>query len=372
MKNKTKIPNKKQERNSSSRKSITIAHIISVFSTAILCAMVYVGLSTFEAIEGSASILITIIGACLLFVILFLLVHSKSADNNFKAWRVAEVVCLGFYLVVIALSLKPVSNCVTLYANRDTLVEAVNSDISKISTLIKDFQAAEKEYITEFSRLKNFVEGGKNSRLSKLAADKSMENFLVANNMIISSYSNKACKYIGVGSKPLHEVVNERMNSLTEDVNYIRVDGVAYYGSDRLWSKKLNTIIANISSFNVLKFGSIKDDINNLTNHVPEKLNALATHLSNNKYFKFVKVNKNKKNMCRLVYPLQRDDINYKLEDMQFSKTLEEILKGYSPLGIGLAVVLHLFILCCYIFAERSRKLSIKQQRDGGFGRPIM
>lgn len=353
------MSNKTQQGNE--KKSISIAHIISIFGIGIVAVMLYIGLSTMEDITTSIAIILACVGLIALCVLLFILRHAKTVDNSFKAWKKAEwVICVG-YVIIASASYFPISRTFLLYHHKEELKTVAEVDCNKIDSLITTYKAQEREKLTPLESLKTKVNTDKS--LKAILPHASIFNYFKTLDPTISN--NKSCRTLGLPS-----LVQNQLNRLDEVISDIRSTGSdgRMRSYNNLWSSQIAANRTAMAQFNVLEIGRVKMSIDKLTTEVPEELNKVAAELAENHY---ISLNKHKGKTI-LKQPVENSE--YTLGELNFVSTMNAIMKGNSTRSIGLAIVftilLHIVVLCCYIVAPRSRKLDIKQANIN-YGTPI-
>lgn len=291
------------------------------------------------------------------------MIHAKGVDHGFKAWHRAEIVGAVVYVLLAVATVWPVSRTAVMFANRTNLQTVANADCDTLKALLNRFDKQEKEKLKGIEDLKTRVTNS-SKKIKDMDSGETWVPYFRHNAGDQITRETK-CSDLGATMAEVEQGILDDIRNIPSINDGRRLQDTL----NRKWTSKINEIRAVINNYNLFKLGYAKKEIDELAQQVPEKLNVLAADLAANNYIVLEKVVKKNRTRFKIVRPVEPNV--YSLGDMKFVSTMDNYLSKLSVGGVIMTIIIHILSLCCYLVAPRSRKLDIKTQKSGGFGRPL-
>ena len=299
---------------------VTIANIVTILGLVALTFFVFCGqaLQNFENNMGT-NVIVALVFVLLSLFVLWLAVHAKSVENNFRPWRIVETFALLLFFAVSLFTGTTMMKFFVVNENMVTLKETASNDIFQIKELITDFGVQEHE------RLRNNIEGYTNATKSGTELDFETKKYIQA---------------IGTGDT-LSVVMNNKINVIADASPRAK-------GYKKTWDKEISELEEVIANWNLLKLPDAVKRIEVLSEEVNQKL----TMYSKNYDFKLIELENG-------VYVLKGSDPHEYKYEVEFP-ALVRSTSGFSITGLLVIILIDILVLASYIFAYRSRKVAPK------------
>ena len=299
---------------------VTIANIVTILGLVTLTFFVFCGqaLQNFENNMGT-NVIVALVFVLLALFVLWLAVHAKSVENNFRPWRIVETFALLLFFAVSLFTGTTMMKFFVVNENMVTLKETASNDISQIKKLIADFGEQEHE------RLENNISGYKNAKESGTE---------------LNFQTKKYIQEINIDS--LNTVMNNKINVIA-DVS------PGAKGYKKTWDKEISELEEVIANWNLLKLPDAVKRIEVLSEEVNQKL----TLYSENYDFKIIETNLSDE---FTITDSPKNEYKYEVE----FPALVRSASGFSITGLLVIILIDILVLASYIFAYRSRKVAPK------------
>lgn len=318
----------KQKEKKQSSGGVSLANLISIVGLVALGVFLYLGKAYSDGNKGMS--LLFAIGLSALFAcLLWLMIHAKGVDNDFKKWRFVEYTSLGMYVIVAIFSCSIISHFFSVNSQADALKIAANTDIEEIYTIVKDFHEREKE------ALNITVVGMRNAVNMRdfSANDRNLKDFFSENSITPDIESIKTFR----------ELWESRIEKITrEGKNYREV-----------WLKRLDIIKNQVNGWSVMEIPDAIRDIEEL-GEIPTTLNLISSSLP------FPAIER-MGNGYQIAYQYTGNTYTVTLSFPEKVKNIND----FSLIGIILALIIHVLTLFNYVVAYRSSRVPVIIRKKG-------
>lgn len=299
---------------------ITIANLISLLGLGTLLLFFFCGYSLMCPDQNLGLKIIASVGTTLfMFFLLWLMIHAKEVENNFKIWLVVEVITSVMYVISACVIGFVIMHFFVVNDNVQTLQNVAKADVASIEQEIKHFLSNENERLNVTALgLSNVIDS---TRCDELLSD-----------------------YIKKGNKGKH--IRKWQDLKSEEIDHVEVDGVEY---KKTWENEIIKINSTIDKWNIFLLSDAAYRIYTLAENVNVKLTRASNNLDlypietylkyGKKYYKLGKSNPNEYNV----------KVNFTTELKQTG--------GFSFTGALIIILMNVLILFSYIFAWRTKKV---------------
>lgn len=305
---------------------VTIANIVTMLGLVALALFVFCGhaLQNFENNMGT-NIIVSLAFVLGVLFVLWLMIHAKKVENNFGPWRIVEVGAIVLFLGASYFTGTKMMKYFVINDKMETLKEVALEDVQGLSDLIEDFVNNEKY----------------NLNISK-------DDFKNAKNDKYNSKSDDVDDYLssirGDGTNYFNEKMANKVNAIEEN------KGESSKAYRETWESEIKEIEETIADWNLIMLPDAVKHLEVLSKDMNEKLSEIAKGYD----FKQVKYN-DEENIYEIEYFYPK---TYEYE-VKFPAMVKEA-EGFSPVGLGIIILIDILILASYIFAYRSRKVAPK------------
>lgn len=123
---------------------ITIANLISVIGFVAFVILTFLGYYMLEKGNLFNAILLCIINSIVVLLLIYFMIHAKTAKNDSKKWFITEMVCLVIYIGFISIwGAKPIFHTASVMLNEDELAKAVENDRKEITKIFTEYETEE-------------------------------------------------------------------------------------------------------------------------------------------------------------------------------------------------------------------------------------
>lgn len=304
---------------------VTIANIVTILGLVALTFFVFCGqaLQNFENNMGT-NVIAALAFVLLALFVLWLAVHAKSVENNFRPWRIVETFALLLFFAVSFFTGTKMMKFFVINENMVTLKETASNDISQLSSLIKNFKKNEKE------RLEINLQGYETAAAGYQQMTREVEDYV------------KKINYECGGE----DYFSKKMMRKIENIADVP-DGAKSY--NKTWDKEISELEEVIANWNLLKLPDAVKRLEVLSEEVNQKL----TSYSENYDFKIIETNLSDE---LTITDSPKNEYEYEVEfPAQVRST-----SGFSITGLLVIILIDILVLASYIFAYRSRKVAPK------------
>lgn len=313
---------------------VTIANIVTMLGLVALTFFVFCG----QALQNYENNMGTNIIVALAFVlgtsfVLWLMIHAKTVENNFRNWRIVEVFAILLFFAVSFFSATRMMKFFVINEKMETLKEAALEDVNKLNTLMNDFQVKE-------NRRLQLCETGYETALSG--------NYTISRE--INSYKNHVDS--NGGAEEYFEKLNRKILKIEENGS-----AKAYKA---VWDKEIKELEETIVNWNLVLLPQAVKQLEVLSREINENLTKVSADYG---FKEFVDCNDGSldiKDSESCVY-------KYNVEFPSMVKDSE----GFSAMGLLVIIFIYILVLASYIFAYRSRKVAPKSKGTFLGGAPL-
>lgn len=300
--------------------NVTIANFISVLGFVALAFLFFCGHSLSNPGENIGINIIVSGGATLLVAfILWLMVHAKEVENNFRNWLIVEILSVVAFVGTACWTGYEMMHFFVVNDNMSDLKKLSENDIDEIEEEINTYVAQENERL-------NVTLIGLRDAVKANRYDSSVSDYISENKI------SDIDKWKELKSEEISEVEHERL---------------AYR---KAWEREIGELRAVIKNWNMFFLPDAAARINKLADNVSKTLTSASSALK----LCIVETQLNPKG--EKFYTLGESKVNEYGVKASFPKELEKI-SGFSVLGIFVILLVNVLILFNYIFAYRSKKV---------------
>lgn len=299
---------------------ITIANFISALGLLALLVFFFCGYSLKNPDQNMGLNIMASLGTTLfIFFLLWLMIHAKEVENNFKNWFVVEVVTSVVYVISACVSGYVIMHFFAVNDNVEDLQNDAKADVANIEQEIDFFLSKEKERL-EVTAL------GLNDAINSNRCDQSLT------------------EYFKKGNKG--DNISKWQNLKLEEIDNLETDGKKYKES---WENEIEEINSIINKWKIYLLSNAAYRINKLAEKVSDELTSASTNLD----------------LCPVETYLQYGKKYYKLGEsaphkykvnVNFSTSLKNA-SGFSFSGFLVVLLVNVLVLFSYIFAWRTKKV---------------
>ena len=303
---------------------VTIANIVTILGLVALTFFVFCGqaLQNFENNMGT-NVIVALVFVLLALFVLWLAVHAKSVENNFRPWRIVETFALLLFFAVSLFTGTTMMKFFVVNENMVTLKETASNDISQLSSLIEDFKKNEKE------RLNTNLQGYETAAAGYQRMTREVEDYV----------------------KKINEDGGKRYFSenMMRKIENIADASPGAKGYKKTWDKEISELEEVIANWNLLKLPDAVKRLEVLSEEVNQKL----TLYSKNYDFKIIETNLSDE---LTITGSPKNEYKY---EVVFPAQVRSA-SGFSITGLLVIILIDILVLASYIFAYRSRKVAPK------------
>lgn len=325
--------------NKKKKNGISIAELIAVLAFALFAVLSYFGL----ALRHGMAMGICMAAGCCIFLLLIslFLKKCKTVENDFKNWRIFEVLALLVFVVAGYFFNRPVVKAISVVKDKPALIETGTKDIDALLSLFDTYEQTEGDNIaTVRASLNSCVGATMDSKATKLLHKTKRSDS-------VSEYCYKlTTKYVGTGGEGTLKYSDFKTNTV----------------------KRLNEDKATLENWKLLRLPEIASSINDEREKIIDCLTEISSQVqpeTGNPY-KYVFYRDVNTYQFRLDEEGTRDlmtDYHSKSPALHFG---DRIRNSTSGVGELCAWCICLLMLLPYLAAYRSSTVGIRRKKRFG------
>lgn len=307
--------------NKDSSGKITIANVIAVFGLVLLSVLFFLGFLYTGDTLGISVLKGVGLGVIFALLLWFMITAKSKTTLEYKGkWMVSEYTALAIYIILAVVSCSWMTPFINVYAAKNNIKTATQSDLETISTVINEFKSNESTKIRE-----------------------------LCNNLILSIESDRQDTSVELLLYKLLDVNSMddiSVSSINQNISDVYTDSIASISEINGWDEEFSSIEKDINSWNILRIPRLIEQVNSLAIDVTEKLNEFTERIPHYDIHD---------NTTEHIFHAEEQTADTYEADVSTPNKLMGLKN--SPWGYGACAVIHMLILFNYLVTRRSNKI---------------
>lgn len=353
---------------------ITLANLVSIIGIVLLAFLFYCGIAVSGAMSVGLSILLAVGLSAVIGFILWLLLHAKGVENDFKKWRGVEIASLVLFVLVSLGSSWLILNFTNVLFQKQDIQRIARNDIQEIKTLISNYQSDATE---DYNTVRDNIIAASQTRAYPNNIDAALKDTLrlrwgldvsqLTTQASVNNFLN-GTDSLSMGIRLPYWIENIADLSTIDERNR----EPQLWGPS--WTDQLERCSNIINSWDIFSLPQAMQMVKNMKADVPAKLTDISKTLPLHPIQTQPMLNARGRSLGYNAYKIERA---YEGRQYNISSTETNWFGSRSVVSIivGLIIALFLYfvVIFNYIVAYRSRKVEIRVGNGRySHGRPIM